>query len=44
MFNLILFAIYGILLVVALFFVIGYGLILWDDISAERRYKSRRDI
>jgi hypothetical protein len=44
MFNLIMFAIYGILLVVSLFFVIGCGLILWDDISAERRYKSRRDL
>lgn len=44
MFNLILFVIYGMLLVVALFFVIGCGLLLWDDISAERKYKSRRDL
>ena len=44
MFHLILLAIYGILLVVALFFIIGCALILWDDISAERKYRSRRDL
>lgn len=44
MFDLIVFAVYGILFVVCSFLIIGLALILRDDINAERQYKSRRDL
>jgi hypothetical protein len=32
------------LITACLFLISGLALLLWDDISAERNYKSRRDL
>lgn len=44
MFYLILVAGYIILMSVVLLVIAGLALTLWDDISAERKYRSRREL